>query len=57
MGRLSYGTNKSMKVAAETMGAKVVGSIVTGLIAKKPKRALPKRARRRVKALSPRLVA
>jgi multimeric flavodoxin WrbA len=57
MGRLSYSTNKSMKVAAETIGAKVVGSMVTGLIAKKPKPELPKRTRRRAKALAPRLVA
>ena len=57
MGRLSYGTNKNLKVAAKTMGAKVVGSIVTGLIAQKPQRELPKRARRRAKKLAPRLAA
>lgn len=57
MGRLSYSTNKSMKVAAETMGAKVVGSIVTGLIAQKPQRELPKRTRRRARKLAPRLTA
>ena len=57
MGRLSYGTNKNLKVAAKTMGAKVVGSIVTGLIAQKPKRELPKRTRRRARKLAPRLAA
>ena len=34
MGRLTYNTNKSLKIAADTMGAKVVGSIVTGLISR-----------------------
>lgn len=57
MGRLTYGTNKNLKVAAETIGATVVGSMVTGLIAQKPKRELPKRARRRVRTLAPKLVA
>jgi multimeric flavodoxin WrbA len=57
MGRLSYGTNNNLKVAARTMGAKVVGSIVTGLIARKPDRELPQRARRRARKLAPRLVA
>ena len=57
MGRLSYGTNKNLKVAAKTMGAKVVGSIVTGLIAQKPERELPKRTRRRARKLAPRLAA
>ena len=57
MGRLSYGTNKNLKVAAKTMGAKVVGSIVTGLIAQQPKRELPKRTQRRARKLAPRLVA
>ena len=55
MGRLSYGTNKNLKVAANTMGARVVGSIVTGLIAQKPKRELPRRTRRRARKLAPRL--
>jgi len=57
MGRLSYGTNKNLKVAAKTMGARVVGSIVTGLIAQKPERELPKRTRRRARKLAPRLAA
>lgn len=57
MGRLSYGTNKNLKVAAKTMGAKVVGSIVTGLIAQQPKRELPRRTRRRARKLAPRLLA
>ena len=57
MGRLTYSTNKSLKIAAETIGAKVVGSIITGLISQEPTPGLPERARRRLKALAPRLAA
>ena len=57
MGRLTYNTNKSLKIAADTIGAKVVGSIVTGLISQKRKPDLPRRARRRAKVLAQRLAA
>lgn len=57
MGRLTYNTNKSLKIAADTIGAKVVGSIVTGLISQESKPDLPARTRRRAKALAPRLAA
>jgi hypothetical protein len=57
MGRLTYNTNKSMKIAADTIGAKVVGSIVTGLIAQQQEPELPRRARYRAKKLAPRLAA
>ena len=57
MGRLTYNTNKSLRIAADTIGAKVVGSIVTGLISQKPSPELPARTRRRVKALAPKLAA
>jgi multimeric flavodoxin WrbA len=57
MGRLTYNTNKSLRIAADTIGAKVVGSIVTGLISRERKPGLPERARRRAKALAPRLAA
>jgi multimeric flavodoxin WrbA len=57
MGRLSYSTNKSLKVAADTIGAKVVGSIVTGLISQEREPNLPRRTRRRAEALAPKLVA
>jgi multimeric flavodoxin WrbA len=57
MGRLTYNTNKSLKIAAETIGAKVVGSIVTGLISQEHMPDLPARTRRRAKALAPKLVA
>lgn len=57
MGRLTYSTNKSLKIAAETIGAKVVGSIVTGLISQEPAPRLPERTQRRLKVLAPRLAA
>ncbi|MDH3266407.1 MAG: flavodoxin family protein [Gammaproteobacteria bacterium] len=57
LGRLTYSTNKNLKVAAKTMGGKVVGSMVTGLVSQQREPALPKRTQRRIKALAPRLVA
>ena len=57
LGRLTYGTNRNLRVAAKTMGGKVVGSMVTGLISADREPDLPQRARRRIKALAPRLVA
>jgi len=57
MGRLSYDTNRSLKSAAITVGGKVVGSIVTGLVSRNPEPGLPERTRRRAKSLAPRLVA
>ena len=57
MGRLTYNTNKSLKIAADTIGAKVVGSIVTGLICQESKPGLPARTQRRTKALASRLAA
>jgi multimeric flavodoxin WrbA len=57
LGRLTYGTNRNLKVAAKTMGGKVVGSIVSGLISEERQPVLPKHTRRRIKALAPRLVA
>lgn len=57
MGRLTYGTNRNLRIAAKTMGGRVVGSIVAGLVAKESKPGLPNRTRRRTRALAPRLVA
>lgn len=57
MGRLTYGTNRNLRIAAKTMGGRVVGSIDAGLVAKEPKPGLPNRTRRRTRALAPRLVA
>lgn len=57
MGRLTYNTNKSLRIAADTIGAKVVGSIVTGLISQERRPDLPRGAQRRARRLAPRLVA
>ncbi len=57
LGRLTFVTNRNLKVAAKTVGGKVVGSMVTGLVSQEPRPELPKRARRRIQALAPRLVA
>ena len=57
LGRLTYVTNKNLKIAAKTIGGKVVGSMVTGLISQERQPGLPKRARRRIRVLAPRLVA
>lgn len=56
MGRLTYNTNKSLRIAADTIGAKVVGSIVTGLISQKREPDLPRWTRRKARRLAPRLV-
>jgi multimeric flavodoxin WrbA len=57
LGRLTYSTNKNLKTAAQTIGAKVVGSMTTGMISQERKPKLPPRAQRRARALAPRLVA
>ena len=57
MGRLTYNTNKSLRIAADTIGAKVVGSIVTGMISQEREPELPRRTQRTVARLSPKLVA
>lgn len=57
LGQLTYGTTRNLRVAAKTIGGKVVGSMVTGMISKEREPGLPKHARRRVKALAPRMIA
>jgi len=57
LGRLTYGTNRNLRIAAKTIGGKVVGSMVTGLMSQDRESALPKRAQRKIEALAPRLVA
>lgn len=57
LGRLTYSTYKSLRIAADTIGAKVVGSIVTGLISIERKPALPGRTQRRAQRLASKLVA
>ena len=57
LGRLTYVTNKSLRITAKTIGARVVGSMVTGMISQEPRPELPERARFRAKVLAPRLIA
>lgn len=57
LGRLTYVTNKNLRIAAKTIGGKVVGSMVTGMASKQPAQALPRRAKRRARALAPKLAA
>ena len=57
LGKLTYGTNRSLRIAAKTIGGKVVGSMVTGLVSQERAPELPERAQRRIKALAPRLLA
>ena len=57
LGRLTYGTNQSLRVAARTVGGKVVGSMVTGMISKEPRPKLPRRTERRARSLARKLAA
>lgn len=57
LGRLTYSTNRNIRITARTIGAKVVGSIVTGLMSKEKQPVLPEKARRHARSLAPRLVA
>ena len=57
LGRLTYGTNQSLKVAARTVGGNVVGSMVTGMISKEPRPKLPRRTERRAHTLARKLAA
>jgi multimeric flavodoxin WrbA len=57
LGKLTYGTNRSLKIAAETVGGEIVGTMFTGLVSQKASPELPKRARKRAKSLAPKLAA
>lgn len=57
LGRLTYGTHQALKVAARTMGGKVVGRMFAGLAAREPAQALPPQASRKARSLAPRLAA
>lgn len=57
LGRLTYSTNRNMKVTANTIGGKIVGSMVTGLVSQERQPALSRRAYRRARTLGSKLVA
>jgi multimeric flavodoxin WrbA len=56
MGRWFFGTDKQLKMTAKTMGAEVVGSLFTGMIAKEQHPKLPKRVRAKINTLAGKLV-
>ena len=56
LGRWIFGTDKQLKVTAKTIGAEVVGTLFTGMIAKEQHPKLPESVRAKVKALAGRLV-
>jgi multimeric flavodoxin WrbA len=57
LGRLGYRTGKNLNAAAETIGGKVVGSIVTGLVSRARQPELPPRTQRKARKLALKLVA
>jgi multimeric flavodoxin WrbA len=56
IGRWLFGTDKQLKMTAKTIGAEVVGSLFTGMIAKRQHPKLPEGVRARINALAGRLV-
>lgn len=51
LGRFLYNTPKQLRMAAQTIGAKSVGTLFTGLISKEADAGLPERTRRKAEAL------
>ena len=56
LGRWIFGTDKQLKMTAKVIGAEVVGSLFTGMIAKEQHPKLPQGVRARIKALAGRVV-
>jgi len=56
LGRMAFGTTKQLRLTAKTIGADVVGSLFTGLIAKQQRPNLPEGVRTKIAALAERLV-
>src|SRR5664279_2990778 len=56
IGRWLFGTDKQLKMTAKTIGAEVVGTLFTGMIAKEQQPKLTEGVRARIKALAGRLV-
>lgn len=56
LGRLMYSTGKQLRIAATLIGAKPVGTLVTGLIAATPEAQLPERTRHRAARLARKLI-
>ena len=56
IGRWLFGTEKQLKMTAKTIGAEVVGTLFTGMIAKRQHPKLPEGVRARIDALAGRVV-
>jgi multimeric flavodoxin WrbA len=56
LGRWFFWTNKQLKMTAKVLGAKVVGSLYTGMIAKEQHPKLSEGARAKIKLLAGKLV-
>ena len=56
IGRWLFGTDKQLKLTAKTIGAEIVGTLFTGMIAKKQHPKLPESVRAKIKCLAGRTV-
>ncbi len=56
LGRLVYSTHSQLKKTAQVMGADVVGSLFTGLVAQQAKQTLPESVQRKAVVLAERLL-
>ena len=56
LGRLFFGTDKQLKMTAKTIGAEIVGTLFTGMIAKEQHPKLAEVVRAKIKVLAGRLV-
>jgi NAD(P)H-dependent FMN reductase len=56
IGRWMYGTDKQLKMTAKVLGAGIVGTLFTGMIAKQPHPQLPARVRGKIGTLAGKLV-
>lgn len=56
IGRWLFGTDKQLKLTAKTIGAEVVGTLFTGLVAKEQQPKLPEGVRDKIKGLAGRVV-
>lgn len=56
LGRWLFGTNKQLKMTAKMIGAEIVGTLFTGMMAKEHQPKLPERMRSQIKDLARELV-
>jgi len=56
LGRWFFGTDKQLKMTAKTIGAEVVGTLFTGMIAKEPHPKLTENMRAKLKTLAEKLL-